>query len=106
MDAMASELAGASSPRPSPRMIFAPCSIGELIDKITILRIKVRRMTNEDKLRNVRRELAALEQLAADASLVGPRFETLTKQLAVVNGRLWEIEDMIRIREREGDFGS
>lgn len=106
MDAMARALAGMVSYRTSPRMIVAPCSIGELIDKITILRIKARRIIHPDKLRNVRRELAALEELAADAGLVGPKFETMIEQLAVVNARLWDIEDMIRIREREGDFGS
>lgn len=106
VDSMAHELAGLLSHRTSPRMIVAPCSIGELIDKITILRIKTRRISHEDKLHNVRRELALLEELAAGAGLVGPGIESLTEQLAVVNARLWDVEDTIRIREREGDFGS
>ena len=102
VDAMARELAETRSHRASPRMIVAPCSIGELVDKITILRIKTRRISDEDKLRNVRRELAMLEELATDAGLVGPSIASLTDQLDAVNARLWDIEDAIRIREREG----
>ena len=106
VDAMARELARTLSHRASPRMIVAPCSIGELIDKITILRIKTRRIDDEVKLRNVRRELAILEELATDAGLVGPSIASLIDQLDAVNARLWDIEDAIRIREREGKFGS
>ncbi len=106
VEAMARELAGKLSHRASPRMIVAPCSIGELIDKITILRLKTRRITHEAKLHNVRRELALLEELATNAGLLGPSVESLTGRLAAVNARLWDIEDAIRIRERERDFGS
>jgi hypothetical protein len=106
IDAMARELAGTLSNRAFPRMIVSPCSIGELIDKITILRTKARRITDEDKLRNVRRELAMLEEVATDAGLVGPAVASLIAQLDVVNARLWDIEDAIRVHEREGSFGS
>jgi hypothetical protein len=106
VDAMARELAGTRSHRALPRMIVAPRSIGELIDKITILRIKTRRINDADKLRNVRRELAMLEELATDAGLVGPSIASLIDRLDAVNARLWDIEDAIRIREREGRFGS
>jgi Flp pilus assembly protein TadD len=106
VDAMARELAGTRSHRALPRMIVAPCSIGELVDKITILRIKTRRINDADKLRNVRRELAMLEELATDAGLVGPSIASLIDRLDAVNARLWDIEDVIRIREREGRFGS
>jgi len=106
IDAMARELARMLPQCASPRMIVTPCSIGELIDKITILRIKTRRITDEDKLRNVRRELAMLEELATEARLVGPSVASLIDQFDVVNARLWDIEDAIRVREREGSFGS
>jgi tetratricopeptide (TPR) repeat protein len=106
IDAMARELSRMLSHRASPRMIVAPCSIGELIDRITILRIKTRRITDDDKLRNVRRELALLEELATNAGLNGPSVASLIDQLDVVNARLWDIEEAIRIREREGSFGS
>lgn len=104
-DAMARELAGIATPRASPRLIATPCSIGELVDKITILRIKAQRIDNEDKLHNVRRELALLEDLARREGLVDTAIASLAGRLAAVNERLWEIEDAIRICEREGDFG-
>jgi Family of unknown function (DUF6165) len=86
-------------------MIAAPCSLGELIDKITILRIKAERIVEAEKLANIRRELALLERLAREDSSSGPPIDLRTDQLAAVNARLWTIEDAIRVREREGDFG-
>ena len=105
VDAMARELSGIAAPHASPRLISTPCSIGELIDKVTILRIKAERIDDEDKRQNVRRELALLEDLARREGLVDAAMASLTGQLAVVNERLWEIEDAIRICEREADFG-
>ena len=60
---MAREIASRAQPS-AGRVIHAPASIGELIDKIAILRIKARRVLDEVKLVNVRRELAALESVA------------------------------------------
>jgi hypothetical protein len=86
-------------------MVSAPCSLGELIDKITILRIKAERIAEEEKLANVRRELALLERLAHDDGASGSQIALMTHQLAAVNARPWAIEDAIRACEREGDFG-
>ena len=85
-------------------MVQVPVSIGELIDKITILEIKLRRIDNEEKLHNIRRELRALEQVERDASLVEGA-DALKTRLREVNERLWDIEDAIRRHEKEGDFG-
>ena len=86
-------------------MIATPCSLGELIDKITILRIKAERIGEPDKLANIRRELALLERLAHEDGRSGPSIDLLTDKLAAVNARLWIIEDAIRTCEGEGDFG-
>ena len=104
-EAMALEIAALTARRAAPRMISAPCSLGELIDKITILRIKAERIREEEKLNNVRRELALLERLAHEDGPAGPPIPLLTEKLAAVNARLWTIEDAIRTCEREGDFG-
>jgi tetratricopeptide (TPR) repeat protein len=104
-EAMARELAQVAERHAAPRMISTPCSLGELIDKITILRIKAERIGEADKLANVHRELALLERLAHGEGAPGPSVDALTDQLAVVNARLWTIEDAIRTCEREGDFG-
>ncbi len=87
------------------RVIRTPCSIGELIDKITILRIKAERIADAGKLGNVRHELALLEALAEEQSLVGAALEPLVDKLAEVNTRLWEVEDALRLCERHKDFG-
>jgi hypothetical protein len=81
-----------------------PVSWGELIDKITILRIKSARLTDAAALANVRRELAALETWE-DAVRTGPRLTALIAALAEVNEALWEIEDRIREKEAARDFG-
>jgi tetratricopeptide (TPR) repeat protein len=101
---MAREL-GQMLARRSARMIRTPCSIGELIDKITILRIKAERIADADKLGNVRRELALLEALAQAEGLVGAPLESLVDSLVATNTRLWEVEDAVRICERDSDFG-
>jgi len=82
-----------------------PVSWGELIDKITILRIKSARLTDAAALANVRRELAALETWE-DAVRPGPRLTALIAALAEVNEALWDIEDRIREKETASDFGA
>jgi tetratricopeptide (TPR) repeat protein len=102
---MARELGRTLAERAAPRAIRTPCAVGELIDKITILRIKAERIADPDKLANVRRELALLERLAQDEGLAGAPVDNLAGQLAMVNARLWDVEDALRICEREQDFG-
>ena len=80
-------------------------SPGELIDKITILEIKLERMDDAEKLKNVKSEWEMLT--AARDGVVKPslKLERLTAELKEVNQRLWDIEDDIRECEREKDFG-
>jgi hypothetical protein len=79
--------------------ILVPISPGELLDKITILRIKSARMTDAAKLANVRQELAELENTwrASVGSDAGVAEEE--RALQAVNERLWVIEDDIRDKE-------
>lgn len=78
---------------------------GELIDKITILHIKSERMDDEDKLRNVRHELAVLEAARREHLPDLPALRTLEAELKAVNEALWVIEDDIRDCEARRDFG-
>ena len=80
-------------------------SAGELIDKITILRIKSRRMTDAGQLRNVQAELATLEAARRDQVGASAALDSLEAELTAVNEKLWDIEDAIRGREAEADFG-
>ena len=78
-----------------------PVSVGELLDKISILRIKARRIREEAKLANVRRELGLLEPIA---ERVGIELDAWYVQLDEVNRELWEIEDELRRHEAAGEF--
>ena len=82
--------------------IQIPVSIGELIDKITILEIKLEQLEGE-ALKNVERELDLLRKaLVASGLAIDPE---LWQQLAAINRSLWRIEDEIRELERLGSFG-
>jgi hypothetical protein len=84
--------------------IKVPISPGELLDKITILRIKSQRMTDPGKLANVRTELDALEETWKSSPYAAIDVESDLNALFAVNGRLWTIEDDIRDKERAGSF--
>jgi hypothetical protein len=79
-------------------------SPGELLDKITILRIKSSRMSDATKLANVRAELAALEETWGASSYATIDIEADVNALHAVNERLWVIEDDIRDKERAQAF--
>jgi hypothetical protein len=89
-----------------PRPILVEVPVGELVDKITILEIKNERMTDPDKLRNVRAELAALVSARERELVPSEKLAELTARLKAVNEALWEIEDEIRVCERKQDFGA
>ena len=81
--------------------VLAPVSIGELIDKITILEIKSEHM-NKTKLKNVNKELGLLKNILQDNNIeIGG---DLVNNLKKVNNKLWEIEDKIRIKESKQEF--
>jgi hypothetical protein len=84
--------------------IKVPISPGELLDKITILRIKSQRMTDPKKLANVRFELDALEQTWKGSPYARIDIEKDVHALLAVNERLWTIEDDIRDKERAKSF--
>jgi hypothetical protein len=84
--------------------ILVPISPGELIDKITILRIKAERMTDPVKVRNVRHELELLEATWRESVPDGINVGADETALEGVNARLWDIEDDIRDHESRGAF--
>ncbi|MBU6377924.1 MAG: hypothetical protein KJS95_05265 [Gammaproteobacteria bacterium] len=84
--------------------ILVPISPGELLDKITILRIKSARMTDATKLQNVRLELTLLEQTWRESGAAIPEVAADEAALQRVNEALWDIEDRIRDKEHAGEF--
>ena len=83
------------------RIIHVPISIGELIDKITILEIKKDKLKNL-KLKNILNELSFLRAVLEKNSIFIP--DEIFLQLKSINLTLWDIEDKIRIKEKNKEF--
>lgn len=77
-------------------------SNGEIIDKLTIVQIKLERITDKEKLKNLKKEFDELTKVTS--SILG-NSDPLYKALYEVNSELWDIEDQIRDLERRKDFG-
>ncbi len=87
--------------------LLVPVSYGELIDKISILEIKVQRIRDAAKLANVRLELDALTATwRAHPASRAESIDDLWQALRDINGKLWVIEDDIRDKEAAGAFDS
>ena len=83
--------------------ILAPISLGELIDKITILQIKTQHLQGT-ALKNVNKELQALEAVLRKLQLkINPK---KIQELKLTNKELWDIEDNIREQEHQKNFDS
>jgi hypothetical protein len=84
--------------------IHVPVSPGEVLDKITILRIKAARISDPVKVANVRLELEMLERTWANSAYAHQDVARDEAALQAVNERLWDIEDRIRDKERAQAF--
>src|SRR5258708_13609411 len=87
-----------------PQDILGRISVGELMDKITILEIKSERLKNPSQLANVTQELAALRAVRLGDVDRG-MLDKLGAELRRVNAELWDVEDGIRECDARGDFG-
>jgi hypothetical protein len=85
--------------------ILVDIAPAELIDKLTILEIKLEKIKDERKLANIRSEYADLMRVFRSAITETSRLSALTAELKRINAALWEIEDDIRDQERAGTFG-
>lgn len=79
-------------------------SVGEFLDKMTILEIKSERIKHEGKLQNVHRELDLLRETWAKSPLSRIDVSAQLTDLKNVNESLWDIEDQIRRKEAAGVF--
>jgi hypothetical protein len=86
-------------------MIQVPVSVGELIDKLSILHVKNIKITNEEKLALVNKEFELLYNLSS-VYLNSSEMELLYHQLCDINSKLWEIEDELRILETRKSFNT
>lgn len=84
--------------------IHVPISPGELIDKITILEIKSARISDAAKVANVRHELALLQATWRASAFASQNIDEQWAGLRRVNEKLWDVEDLLRDKERARTF--
>ena len=84
--------------------ILSEISAGELLDKITILEIKIDKIKNEDDKKEVLKEYKSLKKIQEDNIEFNKEIKKLYNDLKQTNSKLWEIEDKLRIFEKEKKF--
>jgi primase-polymerase (primpol)-like protein len=85
--------------------IYAEISAGELVDKITILKIKKEKIINKEKLIEIKKELDSLTNTFNKSIKKNINLETLAKELENINLKLWNVEDKKRKLEKKQEFG-
>ena len=86
-------------------IILAEISVGELVDKITILEIKKEKITDSKKLKDVNRELLSLNNTFEKSIPDFSKIKSLIEKLKIVNLKPWDIENGKRLAEKNNDFG-
>ena len=89
----------------SANKIFAEISVGELLDKISILEIKLKNIKDEQKIKIISKELESLNYSLKKDVRITDEIKSLYEDLKKINIKLWNIEDGKRDCERNGDFG-
>ena len=84
-------------------MINVPVSVGELIDKLSILQVKKKNVSNPEKLAYINKEFELLYNLSAEY-LNDMEIENLYHELVSTNSKLWDIEDKLRVLEQSSKF--
>jgi hypothetical protein len=92
--------------RARPGSICIEVSAGELLDKLSILRIKEGRITDPAKLANVRAELESVAAVRDERLPKTSELSRIEAQLGEVNSALWDVESELRRIEGAGDFGA
>jgi len=86
-------------------MVSVPVSVGEMIDKLSILQVKKTKISNVEKLEFVNKEFELLHNLSS-VYLNKVEIDSLYQQLVKINSSLWDIEDKLRISEKDNKFES
>lgn len=87
-----------------PIMPLLPVAWGEVFDKLTILDIKLEKLTDPVKIASVKHERMEIAKVVGDISRFPPELHELTKQLKEINNGLWDVEDGKRDSERRQCF--
>jgi len=89
----------------SANKIYAEISVGELLDKISILEIKQKNLKDNEKIKIVNKELESLNMTLKKEVTMTEEIQALYQDLKKINSMLWDIEDGKRDCERNKDFG-
>ncbi len=89
----------------SANKIYAEISVGELLDKISILEIKQKNLKDNEKIKIVNKELESLNITLKKDVTMTEEIQSLYQDLKKINSMLWDIEDGKRDCERNKDFG-
>ena len=87
------------------KKILSEISTGELIDKISILEIKLEKIKNKASQDEINKEYNILKEVKNSSIEMTEKLKTLLKEIKEVNLNLWNIEDKLRICEKNKDFG-
>jgi len=87
------------------KKILTEISAGELLDKISILEIKLENIKDKEKLAEINKEYKSLEETKKLNIEITNNLQKLTDQLKKINLKLWDIEEEKRICEKNSDFG-
>ena len=87
------------------KKILSEISAGELLDKISILEIKLDKIKGKKDLEEINKEYKILKDVQNSSIEVTEKLKTLFKEIKEVNLNLWNIEDKLRICEKNKDFG-
>ena len=85
--------------------ILTEISAGELFDKLSILEIKLDKINDSNKKKEIKKEFDILKKIQTSTIKSDDELENLFNSLKKINNNLWEIEDKIRIYEKNKDFG-
>jgi hypothetical protein len=85
--------------------LLIPVSVGELLDKLSILKIKREKIKDDQKLSHIINEFDLIERISSDFLII-QSVSSYFQDLYAVNEKLWEIEERIRIKEQTKEFDS
>tara|TARA_B100001741_G_scaffold281177_1_gene254827 strand:- start:1134 stop:1523 length:390 start_codon:yes stop_codon:yes gene_type:complete len=85
--------------------ILIEVSVGELLDKLTILEIKQEKIKDSEKLKYINDEYSVLKDELNKSVRTNPKLDELFNSLKKINEKLWVIEDDKRLCEKNSDFG-
>ena len=85
--------------------VLSEISPGELLDKISILEIKLEKVKDKDRQKRIKNEYDILKKVQNSSIEMSDKIKDLYRSVSNVNIKLWDIEDKIRICEQNKDFG-